>query len=169
MIEEEGTVVSLRGGLAEVRTQRRASCGGCGSSTGCGTALIDQFLGRRTVTLRAQNPIGAQIGDRVVIGVREGGLLAAALAAYLAPILGLLAGGVLGQWLGQPGPPLDSSAAAANGSALVGSLLGFLLALYWLRRYSAGRARRTELDPVILRRLGAAAPPGAPSCEVDHP
>jgi sigma-E factor negative regulatory protein RseC len=168
MIEEQGTVVSLRGKLAEVRTQRRGGCDGCDSSAGCGTALVDRFLGRRTVTLRARNPVGARVGDRVVIGVREGGLLAAALAAYLVPILGLIAGGVLGQWLGQPGPPPDPSAAGADTSALVGALLGFMLALFWLRRYSAGRARRTELDPVVLRRLGGEAIPGAPSCGVDH-
>lgn len=157
MIEEEGTVLSLCGDLAVVRTERRAGCDGCGSQSGCGTALMDRFLGRRSVTLRARNQAGATVGDRVVVGVSEAGLLVAAFAAYVVPLLGLLLGGALGQWLGGP----DSFATAADGGAdipaLMGALLGFLLALFWLRRYSAQRVRLPENVPVVLRRLSGEA------------
>jgi sigma-E factor negative regulatory protein RseC len=158
MIEEQGTVVAVRGNLAEVQTERRGGCDGCGSSTGCGTALIDRFLGRRAITLRAWNQAGASVGERVVVGVSEGGLLAAACAAYLVPLLGLVIGGALGQRVG-----------GADVSALIGSALGFALALSWLRRYSARRARQPEHDPVVLRRLGGETSLETPPCAVDRP
>lgn len=169
MIEEQGVVVALHEDRAEVRIQRRGGCDGCGASAGCGTALIDRFFGRRSVSLRVRNLVGAQVGDRVVIGVSEGGLLRAALVAYLVPILGLVAGAILGQWLGEDGALSSPSAGSGNLSALAGSLLGFILALSWLRRYSARRARRSELDPVILRRLGGEPALGGSVCEVVRP
>lgn len=157
MIEEEGTVLSLCGDLAEVRTERRGGCGGCGSQSGCGTALLDRFLGRRPVTLRARNHAGANVGDRVVVGVSEAGLLVAAFAAYFVPLLGLLLGGAIGQWLGRADPLASASDGGVDLPALLGALLGFLLALFWLRRYSEHRARLPESVPVVVRRLGGEA------------
>lgn len=161
MIEEEGTVVSLSEGVAEVRTERRGGCSGCGAQSGCGTALMDRFLGRRVVTLRARNQADALVGDRVVVGVSESGLLCAAAAAYLVPILGLAIGGVLGQavalWLGRPGPLGPAADSGSDLPALIGASLGFVLALFWLRRYSAQRARHPEQDPVVVRRLSGGA------------
>lgn len=157
-------MVALSGGLAEVRTERRGGCAGCGAQSGCGTALMDRFLGRRAVTLRARNQAGAVVGDRVVVGVSEEGLLTAAFAAYLVPILGLTLGGALGQMLAQWRAPPGTLAASTDGgsdlSALIGACLGFVLALFWLRRYSAKRARHPAYDPVVLRRLG-----GEVSCQ----
>lgn len=158
MIEEEGTVVSLSGDLAEVRTERRGGCSGCGAQAGCGTGLMERFLGRRSVTLRARNQAGAGVGDRVVVGVSEAGLLGAAFAAYFVPLLGLVLGGALGQWLGWPDPLAPGTDGVSDLSALMGALLGFLLALFWLRRYSAHRARLPDFDPVVLRRLSGEAP-----------
>ena len=161
MIEEQGTVVSLSGALVEVRTERRGACAGCGSQSGCGTSLMDRLLGRRAVTLRARNQAGAAVGDRVVVGVSEEGLLTAAFAAYLVPILGLATGGTLGQLLAQWGAQPGTLSVATDGgsdlSALIGAFLGFVLALFWLRRYSAKRVRHPEFEPVVLRRLGGEA------------
>lgn len=172
MIEEQGTVVSLSGGLAEVRTERKGGCAGCGVQGGCGSALLDRFLGRRPVTLRARNQAGAAVGDQVVVGVSEDGLLAAALAVYLAPILGLVIGGVFGQSLGDWTAPLGSRAPAteigSNLAALSGAAVGFMLALSWLRRYSARRARHPEHDPVVLRLLAGEASCSPPSLPVDR-
>jgi sigma-E factor negative regulatory protein RseC len=157
MIEQEGIVVSQSGELAEVRIERRGGCVGCGVQSGCGTALIDRFLGRRAVTLRARNQAEAVVGDRVAVGISETGLLSSAFAAYLVPVLGLAAGAALGQWLGGPA---SAGAAPDGGSdlpALGGAILGFVLALFWLRRYSASWVRHPEHDPVVLRRLSGEA------------
>lgn len=147
MIEEQGVVVALDGDYAEVRTERRGGCGGCAADGACGTSLLDRFLGRRAVLVRARNPAGAAVGERVLVGVSEAGLVKAALAAYLMPVLGLVVGAVVGQWTG--GDPW---------SILVG-LLGFLLALFWLRRYSAAVAGAAGRHPIVLRRLPSGPTP----------
>jgi sigma-E factor negative regulatory protein RseC len=108
------------------------------------------------VTLLARNAVGAREGDRVVVGVSESGLLGAALAVYLVPILALLAGAGLGTTIGGAG---------SRAWPLLGAAIGLLLALRWLARYSARLGQDPERAPVILRRLGAetaplVAPPG---------
>ncbi|MGE5154721.1 MAG: SoxR reducing system RseC family protein [Bdellovibrio bacteriovorus] len=153
MIEQEGIVVSLSGNLAEVRMERDSGCAGCGAQSGCGTSLVDRFLGRRVVTLKARNQAEAKVGERVAVGVSESGLLASAFAAYLVPILGLAAGAVLGQWLVLRDSARAASDIGADLPALAGGVLGFALALFWLRRYSARWGRDPEHDPVVLRRV----------------
>jgi sigma-E factor negative regulatory protein RseC len=148
MIEEPGLVVTVEGEYAEVQTQRRGACGGCSANGVCGTSLLERYLGRRSVHLRALNRAGAGVGDRVLVGVSEQGLVKAAVAGYLLPLLGLIAGALLGQslgrWLGGVETDIPS---------LVGAAIGFALALRWLRRYSAGVEHDPRRRPVVLRRL----------------
>lgn len=161
MIEEQGVVIALSGEHAEVRTVRRTSCGACVAQGGCGTALLDRFFGRRPTILRARNQAGAAIGDWVIVGVSEEALVGAALAAYLVPILGLVVGGALGQWVGQQ-PASLAAGPDSNLGALIGAVSGFLLALSWLGRYSAKQTRHPAHQPLVLRRL-AREPTPAPS------
>lgn len=149
MIEEPGLVVAVEGAYAQVQTQRRGACGGCSANGVCGTSVLERYLGRRPVHLRALNQAGANVGDRVLVGISEQGLLKAAAAGYLLPLLGLIAGALLGQSLGR-----WLGAVATDLPSLVGAAIGFALALRWLRRYSAGVERDPERRPVVLRRLG---------------
>lgn len=72
-------------GTAEVACRRASACGGdCGSCGGCTDA--------QTVLVRAQNPIGAKPGDRVVVESASRQVLGAAVAVYLLPVLFLLGG-----------------------------------------------------------------------------
>jgi sigma-E factor negative regulatory protein RseC len=160
MIEELGTVVDLQGDLARVRTERHRACGGCAADGACGTSLADRLLGRRPVVLLARNPLGALPGERVVVGVTERGLLVAALAVYLVPLLGLLCGALLGDWAGARLAP-----AAGDRWPLFGGFGGFLLALSWLRGYSAHLSRDPARYPLVLRRCG----PGSSVLAVDLP
>jgi sigma-E factor negative regulatory protein RseC len=150
VIEEFGVVVAVAGDCADVRTERRGTCGGCSADGTCGTSILDRFLGRRPVLVRARNLAQAGVGERVVLGVAEAELLTAALAVYLVPLLGLLGGAFLGEMFRPPGSDLW---------VLLGGACGFALALSWLRRYSAGVARGVERRPIILRRLDGASIP----------
>ena len=146
MIEEEGTVIAVQGDYGQVETQRRSACGKCVAQDACGTSLLERFFGRRTVALTVLNPVQAMVGDRVLVGISEQGLLRAALAAYLVPILALLAGAMLGDALGGD---------RADTASVLGAILGLALALLWLRGYSVASARKPERQPLILRRLEA--------------
>ncbi|TVQ92631.1 MAG: Fis family transcriptional regulator [Chromatiaceae bacterium] len=147
MIEQHAVVLSLSAGLvpgdpglAEVEVQRQTSCGSCSAQTGCGVSLLDRLLGRRPQRLLVVNGAGVRVGETVVIGVPEGALLKAAVAAYLGPLAGLFAGALLVEgWFGS----------AAQGLTLVGAAAGFILALLGLQRYS----RRLASDPRYRARL----------------
>jgi sigma-E factor negative regulatory protein RseC len=99
------------------------------------------------LVLRALNRAGAAPGDSVIVGVPEEGLVTASLAAYLVPLLGLMAGGALGQGLGE-----DLGAGA--GGSILGALLGLGLGLGWLSRFNRAHAQDPRYQAVVLRRVG---------------
>jgi sigma-E factor negative regulatory protein RseC len=147
MIEETGVVVALSGGLADVETRRQGACGSCSANGACGTSLLARYLGRRPLVLRALNRAGAAPGDSVIVGVPEEGLVTASLAAYLVPLLGLMAGGALGQSWGE-------GLGAGAGGSILGALLGLGLGLGWLSRFNRAHAQDPRYQAVVLRRVG---------------
>ena len=83
----------LEDGTAQVIHVRQSACSGdCHKCSGCGAA-------QESLTLVAQNHVGARPGDLVVIKAQTGPVLAAAAVLYLLPLvlffLGYLAGSLL--------------------------------------------------------------------------
>jgi sigma-E factor negative regulatory protein RseC len=152
MIEETGTVIAARGDLAEVECQRRSTCGACAANGACGTSLLERHFGRRQILLTVHNPMGARPGDQVVVGVPEDALRTASVAAYLVPLLAMLAGALAGAGAGESWP---QSAALLE---VLGGAAGLAAGLGWLARFSRARGRDPRYRAVILRRsLGVAA------------
>jgi sigma-E factor negative regulatory protein RseC len=147
MIEEGGQVLSIDGDLAEIETQRRRACGQCAEQGGCGTSLVAQMLGDRPARLRVHNPIQARPGEQVIIGVEEGVFLRAAALLYGVPLLALMGGALIGQWLGLQIPVLGTELAS-----LMSGLLGLIAALGWIRRRTRRAGRSSSFQAVILRR-----------------
>ena len=147
MIEEEATVVEVRGRRAWVETERKSACNHCSMSQGCGTASLDKWFGRRLSRIEAISEVGVSPGDRVVIGLRDRALVRGSLAVYLAPLLGLLLGALTGELLA---PRLGWGAEATSiGLGLAGLVAGFT----WLRRFAASVRHDRDFQAVILRRL----------------
>lgn len=144
MIEENGIVISVDGDLAEVETQRQGSCGSCSANGACGTSLVARYLGRKPLHLHARNRAGAAPGDRVVVGVPEDGLVMASLAAYLVPVLGLMAGGMAGAGF---------FPAVGEAASTIGGFAGLGLGLLWLGRYGRAHAQDPRYRAVVLRRV----------------
>jgi sigma-E factor negative regulatory protein RseC len=147
MIEETGQVVDVEGAFAWIESERTSTCGACNVRKGCGTAVLAKVLGQRRVHLRVLNRINARVGDAVVIGISESGLVRGSLAVYAVPLAGLFAGAIAGDFLGKYFFPDGSDPVA-----IAGALAGLAAGLFWLKRFS----RRTEKDaayqPVILRK-----------------
>jgi len=141
MIEETGQVVRVQGAFAWVEGERRSSCGSCSAQEGCGTGVIARALKNRVVTLKVVNRIDARVGDRVVIGIPETGLVRGAFAVYAVPLLALFAGALCGHWL----------AGGGDLAAIAGAAAGLAGGLAWLSRF--GRRTRTDasFQPVVLR------------------
>ncbi|MFB1489269.1 MULTISPECIES: SoxR reducing system RseC family protein [unclassified Thiocapsa] len=146
MIEESGVVVSIDGSYARVRIERRTVCGGCAAHGACGTSLIERFFGRSSIQVEALNQAQASVGERVVLGISEQGLLSVSFAVYFAPLAGLLGGALAGEALAG-----IAGGRYADAAALLGAGLGFTLALLWLRGYSARSRTRPDQQAVVCR------------------
>ena len=147
MIEETGQIVDVEGAFAWVESGRSSSCGSCAVNKGCGTGAIAKVLGQRRVRMRVLNRIEARVGDRVVIGVSESGLVRGSLAVYTAPLAGLFAGGLAGYMLAghfYPEWPADPA-------SIAGALAGFIAGFAWLRGFSRRTATNPAYQPVVLR------------------
>jgi sigma-E factor negative regulatory protein RseC len=151
MIEEHARVVRVEGAYAWIEIRRESVCGQCGARNGCGTATLAKVLGRRCTRLRVLNPVGAESGDEVSVGIREQALLRGSLAVYAVPLLSMIALAMLGGLIA-------GDSAYREGLSLALGGLGLALGLGWVARFSRAIATDPRYQPVIL--VHAAAPPG---------
>jgi len=137
MIEETGQIVDVEGAFAWVESERTSTCGSCAVRKGCGTGAIARVLGQRRVRLRALNCIQARVGDHVVIGVSESGLVRGSLAVYAVPLFGLFAGALGGYAMASrfyPEWPADPVAIAGALAGFVSGLEPLAGHVHFLRR-----------------------------------
>lgn len=146
MIEEQGRVVDVRDGYVLVETQRRSSCDKCSVNAGCGTSVLSKVLGQKRTRVRALDPLGAKAGDDVVIGIEDAMLLRSSLAAYLVPLVGLLAGALGG------GALASVFAISPEAGSILCALAGLAAGIVWLSYHSRRTARDRRYQPVVLRR-----------------
>lgn len=120
MIEEPGIVTEVTGKRASVARRETAHCGACSTGKQCGTSILSDFFFRRQPRLiDVWDPVGVRPGDRVVIGINEKTLQRASWIIFVMPLLGLLGGGLLGEWsIG------DSSAGEL--ATIIGGLTGLI-------------------------------------------
>lgn len=113
-------------GTAQVVHIRESACSGdCHKCSGCGAA-------QQTMVLTAKNPIGADVGDQVIIHSKSGPVLAAAAMFYMVPLGLFIAGYLAGSLLWDRG-------------GLVGCIafvLGIVLATWYDRRVA--QKQKTE-------------------------
>lgn len=148
MIEEQAVVVSSSGDYAEVETQRKSACGDCSATGTCGTAAMAQMFGKRKSLLKVANPIAAQPGDRVILGIEDSVITRASFVSYMLPVFALILTAILGQ-LGaaQMGAPVTEP------YAILGGLFGLIIGLLLVRGYSRRIDRDRRYQPIILRQV----------------
>ncbi|MDJ0739006.1 MAG: SoxR reducing system RseC family protein [Gammaproteobacteria bacterium] len=146
MIEARARVVAVDSDLAEVTTLRQSACGSCDARNGCGTSLIAAWFPQRQLRFRLRNTIGAQPGDTVIVGLNEAMLQRTSLLLYGAPLLGLLAGALLGERIA------GAMTVASELGGVGGGLLGLTAGLAWVRAASRRHVRRRDVDTVRLLR-----------------
>jgi positive regulator of sigma E activity len=122
-------VHDVRDGRAWLECETAAgACTACAGGRGCALRWLGRS-GSGLLEVPAQGPGGAALapGDALTIEVSDGELLRAATAAYVPPLLGLLAGPVLARLLAA-GDPIAVAAAG------LGLALGWAASRAWLRR-----------------------------------
>jgi len=156
MIEQRARVVGTEGGFALVEAAPSGGCAACGVQGGCGVSKLGKLLPRRSRVLRVANELGARPGDEVTLGVAEDALLASALAAYLPPLAGLLAGALLG---GAFGPDDMWPMLGAGGGLLLGIAASRPLSRRGQVRHAPRMvSRRTHAVPVVWHRAESDPP-----------
>jgi sigma-E factor negative regulatory protein RseC len=143
MIEEEGTVLEVKGGAALIKAQRTTACESCFSKELCRSVTETEML------IEADNPAGAHVGDKVIFTVGAATLIKAGLLFYLLPLLGFIFGVVLGQLGAQtlaPGMNPDLVSAGLGFFFLVVALLGIRL---YGRRAETNKTMRPRVVRVV--------------------
>ena len=146
-LESPARVVKIERGATYVETEAGGQCGSgeCQTST-CSTAVLTRIFSQKPKALRVNNPINAQVGEQVMLGLEEGAFLKSALLAYLFPLAALLLGAALGVWLAGPSGSRDLYA----GLGALGGLILSGLGIKWLLP-SVFDFKLAQ--PIILRRL----------------
>lgn len=147
MATEEGVVIKLEDSNAWVKTTRSSACKACASRQACHTREQGKEM-----EVEVANPVGAKIGDRIVLHFDTSSLLKAAFLMYVFPVLCMLAGAALGHWFSlrnQLNPSLGSAA---------GGFLSLVLSFMLVKLRGDRLARKDNYKPRIVRILRPSPP-----------
>lgn len=144
MIEASAIVLAVEGERVRVRvSDRPGGCGRCDEPGGCKSAKLAYALGAPKEEFVLPNAVGARVGDRVVILMRDGSALRGALLSYgLASCL-LLGGAALGHVMAGPGQE--------DGFAIVGAVVGLAITLGINRLLLRSRTWRASFAMAMVR------------------
>lgn len=147
METEKGTVQKIENGWAWVETRRSSACESCSQKGSCHV----MSAGSERMVVKAQNVAHARSGDEVEIYLNSKTKLKGLFMIYMFPVLGLLAGALVGSILSQPlGLNKDVGTVILSFSGLA---LAFLLARHLGTRMEANH----ELTPIVSRVLRRAS------------
>lgn len=141
MPREEGIVIEVSPEGALVRVKKPDACHGCPSDKLChmgGTGEREVF---------ARNPVHAAKGERVEVEVRDRLLLKASFIVYLFPVIGLLAGGLIGKWVvGRFGLQISQDT-----GAVIGGITCLLMVFFLIKLRSRARSSMELYRPIIVK------------------
>ena len=137
MLEVEGRVVGIETAFAWIIREGKQTCGNCDPKMGCKSMAISRLFCKKEPIFRVRDPLGVLVGERVSIAIEENVLLQGAMTGYGMPVLALILGAVVGLFLGK------------EYLSMIGGVMGFLVAMLWLRRTKVTLGNM----PIILRRI----------------
>ena len=143
---EEGLVTgSAPDGRALVTVARGEACHSCEARGAC------QALGGPTsdLVVAVENPVGAALGDRVVLTMDEAAVVKASAVLYLIPALCLVGGATIG-WAVASARAWDADPLAIAG-CIAGLAIGLVLARIIGRRLSGTRTFVPRITSIAER------------------
>jgi sigma-E factor negative regulatory protein RseC len=94
MVVETGRVTKVADGKALVEVERCSACAKCHAGCVCD-------VGKSTMLVEANDPIGVHIDQCVQMSIQSASVLRAAFVVYVVPLLALVGGVLFGQYLGR--------------------------------------------------------------------
>ncbi|MGR8935416.1 MAG: SoxR reducing system RseC family protein [Gammaproteobacteria bacterium] len=146
MIEEHAVVCKVQGRQVWVQTLKTSACKQCDQQQGCSSAVLENTARPRELQVESDFPLA--VGDRVVLGVESKGLLKSAALLYLVPLIALLLGGSVGNWIASRLYVLESDV-----MSVFFALAFFLGSLLYLNRLHRLGWSKYLANPTILRKL----------------
>ncbi|KAE8176207.1 SoxR reducing system RseC family protein [Photobacterium carnosum] len=148
MMRTLATVVAVDTGHITVSCQQQTSCGHCASSDSCGTGIVTKAMPGRSHQINIDTKEKVLLGQVVEIGLSERSMLSSALLVYMLPLLFLVVGSLIGQYVF-----IDLAASNQLGvivSAAVATTVGLMIARYYAKRLDGDSAYK----PSLIRVLG---------------
>lgn len=148
MIEERAVILSLDNAssndhssqIATLEIERKAACGLCGQTRGCGNSIWGKLFAHQSTAFKAQNRINAKVGDSVIVGINEKALLKSAMLLYILPLATMLIGAILAKQV-----------SATELAAMLGAVIGLGLGLLWVKGHTMSNNYFKVQQPIILR------------------
>lgn len=149
MLQETGIVIKVLESTADgeswalVETWRQSACGQCHSQQNCGVSTLSQWFGRKAMHIKALNQAQAQVGEEVILSMREDAFLRGSLLVYMLPLLTMfLIAGIYQSFAGSWWPQSELF-------TILAALIGFLTGLGLLRLYSHRLVGQRQYQAII--------------------
>jgi len=142
MIEEIVHVSRIEGGEVWIEASRQSACAACSAKKSCGQGALSDWMSGSSVELSVINPAGLTptIGQSVVIGLEEGGLIKASMLVYLLPLVALVVLALAARTLG-----------AGEGFQILAAVAGLIVGFVGVRWYASTADNGRCYQPVLLR------------------
>ncbi len=115
MNTRKAIVLRVEGASAVIRVSGDGGCGRCSEVGGCGSDVLGQLFGGRCSSYSVVTDRPLTPGAEIEVAVEPRAPLLAAALAYGLPLLGLLAGGAIGeQYVGDTGSVLGAALGLAT-------------------------------------------------------
>lgn len=143
MIEELAKVIDYQAGWVKVEIKVKNACGHCDNSDNCGTSAVSKAFSNRVQVFSLPTKTPYQQGDILRLGLPENVLLKATALVYLAPLLALLVGAMVADYLAAAFS-FENGELLSIVAGIVGGFIGWRAAKIKAAKMDA------ECQPVIL-------------------
>ncbi|SIO03257.1 SoxR reducing system RseC family protein [Salinivibrio sp. ES.052] len=148
MIKALAEVTGYHDGWLSLACQQQTSCGSCQSQSQCGTGIVSKALPGKVNHVSVRSPQPLPVGTLVEIGLGEATLLRSALVVYMVPLVMMLVGALLGQFL------FASLAGSGEGGVIALSLGCGALGVVIAQRLAPHVGSADQQQPALLRVMG---------------
>jgi sigma-E factor negative regulatory protein RseC len=142
MVTEEGVIVKVKEDSVLVQPERSDRCEGC-SAAFCATDESGDLI------IEARDPIGAKVGQRIRLVIREERLIGYSFLLYGFPLISLLVGAFGGTWIGGLLGLGSGTDVLAVGSALGLTVMALLFSKTLVRKLETSKS----YQPVVVEIL----------------
>lgn len=139
-VQQPATVVAIQDGRVTLSTIRLNTCAQCSMKAGCGQRMLNQATcDRSQIELPEPQDMDLTVGQEVQVAIPQGTFIRASLWVFLWPLLTMLLGAAVGQWL-----------FAAEAWVAISGLIGLLMGLLIMRRQVKAQEQQSQWQPKII-------------------